>query len=168
MVSLKDGFGDYLMSENKISAFLEIANVLAKLSPCPRAKVGAVVFRPDRWSPLTSAYNGTPRKSDKKLCGGDCCERDALGIVSGRDTQIGCHHAEFNAIANAAYEGVKLEAAWMLCTAPPCVMCAKLIHHSGIQKVIYTNTMPDRWKYLEGIAYLQANKVLLEEIKENI
>jgi tRNA(Arg) A34 adenosine deaminase TadA len=47
-------------------------------------------------------------------------------------------------------------------------MCAKLIHHSGIQKVIYTNTMPDRWKYLEGIAYLQANKVLLEEIKENI
>ena len=156
------------MSENKISAFLEIANILANLSPCPRAKVGAVVFRSDRWSPLTSAYNGTPRKSDKKLCGGDCCERDTLSIPSGRDTQIGCHHAEFNAIANAAYEGVKLEGAWMLCTAPPCVMCAKLFFNDAAATEIYTNTMPDRWKYLEGIAYLNANGVLLEEIKQNV
>ena len=148
----------------KLSAYVDIAKTLAQLSPCPRAKVGAVIIRPDRWSPLSSAFNGTPRKSDKKLCGGDCCERDIQNIPSGRDVQIGCHHAETNAIANAAYEGVSLKGSWLVCTAPPCLMCAKMIHHAGIEQVFFTNLMPERWTYSDGVNYLKENGVLLQEL----
>ena len=147
----------------KIEAYFEIAKTLSLLSPCPRAKVGAIIIRPDRWSPLSSAFNGTPRKSNKKLCGGDCCERDTRNIPSGRDTQIGCHHAEVNAIANAAFEGVKLEGSWMICTAPPCLMCAKMIHHAGIEQVFFVNTNPERWGALEGVVYLEENNVIVIE-----
>jgi len=149
----------------KLNAYIDIAKTLAALSPCPRAKVGAVIIRPDRWSPLSSAFNGTPRKSDKKLCGGDCCERDTLKVPSGRDTQIGCHHAETNAIANAAFEGVRLEGSWLVCTAPPCLMCSKIIHHSGIEKVFYVNLQPERWTYLDGVEYLIENGVAVEHIE---
>jgi dCMP deaminase len=148
----------------KLTAYLEIAKTLSELSPCPRAKVGAVILRPDRWSPLSSAFNGTPRKSDKKLCGGDCCERDTQNIPSGRDVQIGCHHAETNAIANAAYEGVSLKGSWLVCTAPPCLMCAKMIHHAGIEQVFFTNLMPDRWTYSDGVDYLKENGVVVQEL----
>lgn len=144
---------------DKHQTYMDIARSLSQLSPCPRAKVGAIIIRPDRWSPLSSAFNGTPRKSTKKLCGGDCCERDQKQIPSGRDTQIGCHHAEINAIANAAFEGVKLEDSWMFCTAPPCLMCAKMIHHAGIAKVFFENTNPDRWGTMEGVEYLRDNSV---------
>jgi dCMP deaminase len=149
---------------DKLNAYLEITKTLSQLSPCPRAKVGAVIIRPDRWSPLASGFNGTPRKSDKKLCGGHRCERDRFCIPSGRDTQIGCHHAEINAISNAAFEGVRLEGSWLICTAPPCLMCAKMIHHSGIAKVIYENTNPERWGEMEGVGYLRENNVEVSEI----
>jgi dCMP deaminase len=148
----------------KLEAYIEISRTLAKLSPCPRAKVGAVIIRPERWSPLSTGFNGTPRKSDKKLCGGDCCERDKLEIPSGRDTQIGCHHAEMNAISNAAFEGVRLEGSWLICTAPPCLMCAKMIHHAGIDKVFYTNSNPERWLTGDGLSYLHENNVSVEKI----
>ncbi len=148
----------------KLTAYLEIAKTLSELSPCPRAKVGAVIIRPDRWSPLSSAFNGTPRKSEKKLCGGDCCERDAQKIPSGRDVQIGCHHAETNAIANAAYEGVSLKGSWLICTAPPCLMCSKMIHHAGIEKVFFTNLLPTRWTYSDGVDYLKENGLEVVEI----
>ncbi len=151
----------------KIHAYLEIARTLSRLSPCPRASVGAVLLRPDRWSPLASGFNGAPRKSDKRLCGGECCDRDRLSIPSGRDTQIGCHHAELNAISNAAFEGVRLEGAWLVCTAPPCLMCAKAIHHSGIAKVLYENSNPERWGIMEGVSYLTENNVEVINLPRN-
>ena len=149
---------------DKLEAYLEIANILAKLSPCPRAKVGAVIIRPIRWSPLSTGFNGPPRRSAKALCGGECCERDAQEIVSGRDTQIGCHHAEINAISNAAFEGVRLEGSWLICTAPPCLMCAKMIHHAGIERVFYTNQYPDRWLDGAGLQYLLENNVIIDKM----
>ena len=50
--------------------------------------------------------------------------------------EIGCHHAEMNVICNAAAGGVPTRGAWLLVTGEPCLMCAKLIHHAGITKVI--------------------------------
>jgi dCMP deaminase len=149
---------------DKLEAYVQICNILSQLSPCPRAKVGAVIIRPERWSPLSTGFNGTPRKSNKKLCGGDCCERDERKIPSGRDTQIGCHHAEINAISNAAFEGVRLEGSWLICTAPPCLMCAKMIHHAGIEKVFYTNSNPERWISSDGLDYLRENSIIIENI----
>ena len=57
-------------------------------------------------------------------------------IRSGTRYEVGCHHAEMNVITNAAARGVATAGAWLIVTGEPCVLCAKLIHHAGIVKVI--------------------------------
>jgi dCMP deaminase len=123
--------------------YLDIAMTISEQSPCTRARVGAVVFREDRKTMLSTGYNGQARKSDKLLCGGLCCDRDRLQIQSGDRIEIGCIHAEMNAISNAVYEGIALAGASIVVTAPPCLICAKLIVQSGIKRVYYRGG--DRW-----------------------
>lgn len=100
-------------------------------------------------------YNGGPRGGGD-LCGGDHCERDRLGVVSGTRIEIGCVHAEMNVIANAAANGVATRGAWLIVNGEPCKMCAKLIHHSGIARVIVVGG-----GYLgdNGVDYLRAHGV---------
>lgn len=57
-------------------------------------------------------------------------------VRSGTRMEMGCHHAESNVIANAAANGVSTRGAWLIVTGEPCRMCAKLIHHAGIQCVV--------------------------------
>jgi len=80
---------------------LRICISVAQLSNCPRGKVGAVLIDPDTYSIVADGYNGGPRGGGK-LCGGKVCNRDQGQVKSGTQIQIGCHHAEMNALANAA------------------------------------------------------------------
>jgi deoxycytidylate deaminase len=57
-------------------------------------------------------------------------------IPSGTRMEVGCHHAEMNVICNAAATGVTCQGAWLIVTGEPCILCAKLIHHAGIVKVL--------------------------------
>jgi len=57
-------------------------------------------------------------------------------IKSGTELQVGCHHAEMNVICNAAASTISTAGAWLVITGEPCLMCAKLLHHAGITKVI--------------------------------
>lgn len=57
-------------------------------------------------------------------------------IETGTHYEIGCHHAEMNVITNAAARGVSCDGAWLILNQEPCILCAKLIHHAGIKKVI--------------------------------
>ncbi len=57
-------------------------------------------------------------------------------IPSGTRLERGCHHAEMNVVCNAAANGVKTEGAWLIVTGEPCLMCSKILHHAGIQKVL--------------------------------
>lgn len=57
-------------------------------------------------------------------------------IRSGTQVEVGCVHAEMNVICNCAHDGVPTKGAWLLVTGEPCLMCAKLIHHAGIVKVL--------------------------------
>ena len=41
-----------------------------------------------------------------------------------------------NLICNSAANGVKTNHAWLIVTGEPCMMCAKLIHHAGISRVV--------------------------------
>ena len=140
--------------KDKDKAFLEIAQIMSKLSPCSRAKVGAVIVKGD--VPIISSFNGIARKQSG-LCGGADCLRDRCQIASGSESQIGCHHAEFNAIANAARCGIATDGCSIYVTAPPCLMCAKLIHHAGIKSVVYENKS-DRW-ISTGEEYLSTNGI---------
>jgi deoxycytidylate deaminase len=83
--------------------------------------------------------------------------RDYPPIASGERTEVGCHHAEANAIANAARRGTPLEGAAIVVTGEPCLSCAKLIHHVGIVEVFCV-----KGGYAgggAGVKYLQQNKV---------
>ena len=132
---------------------LEGARLLSKMSSCPRGQVGAVIFDPVSYVIIADGYNGPPRKGGN-LCGGKECIRKC---PSGTQIQIGCHHAEMNAICNAARQGASTIGAAIAITCEPCLLCAKLIHHAGIELVIYDS----KGYSPEGVEYLKSNGVEL-------
>ena len=103
-------------------------------------------------------YNGGPRGGGD-LCGGDICLRDTEQVVSGTRVEVGCHHAEMNVVCNAAANGVSTKEAWMIVTGEPCMMCAKLIHHSGISQVIVVD---GGFGGANGIDYLEQHGVMVQ------
>lgn len=130
---------------------------LAKASNCPRRGVGALLLDPVRNVVLMDGYNGGPRGGGH-LCGGDECLRDTMSIESGTRLEVGCHHAEMNVICNAAAAGVSTAGAWIIVQCEPCLMCAKLIHHAGVTKVIVTSQ-----DYRgDGVEYLGQNGIEVE------
>lgn len=130
------------------------ARQLESMSPCTRAAVGAVIFDPATYTVIADGYNGSPRGAGP-LCGGDVCTRSELKIASGTRCEVGCHHAEANACANAASAGAATRGAHMAVTCEPCLMCAKFIHHAQIKRVYYT----PRGYSPEGVDYLSRHGV---------
>jgi len=147
------------MKEKHLKVRLAQLQQLAEVSSCPRGKVAAMLINPDRNTVLADGYNGPPR-GPSKLCRGASCHRNTLNIPSGKNIEIGCHHAEMNVICNAAASGTATEGTWMLTNVLPCLMCAKLIHHAGIVKVI---TISNSYKGGSlGPDYLERNSIALE------
>jgi deoxycytidylate deaminase len=84
-------------------------------------------------------------------------------IETGTRMERGCHHAEMNVICNAAASGITCSGAWLIVLAEPCVMCAKMIHHAGIEKVVLVGG-----GYLggrAGVEYLLEHGVKVQEIE---
>ena len=144
------------MTNKHIKARARICLEIAKLSNCPRATVGAVIIDPATYSILADGYNGGPRGAPGSLCGGDTCTRSCEKVASGTQIQVGCHHAEMNALANAGRSGVKTLGMSMIISFEPCLMCAKLIHHFGIGHVYVTD---GTYSTREGVEYLVKNGV---------
>lgn len=152
------------MKQKHIDIRVEQCLILAKASNCPRQQFGALLLDPKRNVVLMDGYNGGPRGGGR-LCGGEVCLRDELKIEGsvGSNNDIGCHHAELNVVCNAAANGVATMGAWMICNGEPCIMCAKIIHHSGIKKlIVVAGGYGDK---AGGIAYLQQNKVEVQLYK---
>lgn len=143
------------MQEKHIRIRVEQCLTLAKASNCPRRKFGALLLDPTRNVILMDGYNGGPRGGGH-LCGGEVCLRDTMGIPSGTRMEIGCHHAEMNVICNAAAGGVATRGAWLLVTGEPCMMCAKMIHHAGITRVLVVS---GGYAGENGVDYLNAHGV---------
>ncbi|MGV3697139.1 deoxycytidylate deaminase [Flavobacterium sp.] len=110
-------------------AYLRIATEWGKLSYCQRKKVGAIVVR-DRMI-ISDGYNGTPSGFE------NCCE-DEEGL-----TKWYVLHAEANAISKVARSTQTCENATLYITLSPCKECSKLIHQSGIKRVVYQNGYHD-------------------------
>jgi deoxycytidylate deaminase len=84
-------------------------------------------------------------------------------IQPGQRMEIGCHHAEMNVICNAAANGIATAGAWLIVTGEPCLLCAKLVHHAGITKVLCV-----RGGYVggdAGPAYLTQHGVEVEYVE---
>jgi len=110
-------------------AYLRIAAEWSKLSYCKRKQVGAIIVR-DRMI-ISDGYNGTPSGFE------NCCE-DHEGL-----TQWYVLHAEANAILKVARSTQSCDNATLYITLSPCKECSKLIHQSGIKRVVYQNCYRD-------------------------
>ncbi len=143
------------MKEKHIRIRIQQCLTLAEASNCPRRKFGALLLDPRRNVVLMDGYNGGPRGGGA-LCGGHTCLRDDLGVVSGTRMEVGCHHAEMNIICNCAAHGVPTSGAWLIINGEPCVLCAKLIHHAGIVRVMVVG---GGYAGENGLTYLQDHGV---------
>ena len=106
--------------------FLNVAEQVATRSTCDRKHVGAVIVR-DK-TILSTGYNGSLR-------GAPHC--DELGHDMENGHCVRTVHAEANAVAQAAKNGVRLADADIYVTASPCLTCFKLVANAGIQTVYY-------------------------------
>ena len=148
------------MKEKHIRIRIEQCLALAKASNCTRRQFGALLLDPKRNVILMDGYNGGPRGGGQ-LCGGTVCLRDTMNVTSGTRMEIGCHHAEMNVICNSAANGVSTQDAWLIVTGEPCMMCAKLIHHSGIQRVIVVS---EGYAGANGVSYLEDHGVEVQGV----
>lgn len=106
--------------------FIPLAQAVAALSKDPRTKVGALVIDRDS-NILSTGYNGFPRGVQ------DLPERYADREIKLTLTS----HAEANAIAQAARNGIRLLGSRLLVTSLfPCSNCAKLIIQAGIIEIL--------------------------------
>lgn len=148
------------MKDKHVAIRIEQCLALAKASNCPRRKFGALLVDPTRNVVLMDGYNGGPRGGGR-LCGGETCLRDDLGVRSGERMEIGCHHAEMNVVCNAAANGVPTRGAWLIVTGEPCAMCAKMLHHAGIARVL---VVEGGYLGANGVHYLRDHGVEVQSV----
>ena len=106
--------------------FMNIAQVVASRSTCPRKFVGAVIVR-DR-TILSTGYNGSIR-------GMPHCDDVGHDIDHGHC--VATIHAEANAILQAAKNGSMIDGAELYTTASPCWTCFKQIANAGVRRIVY-------------------------------
>jgi dCMP deaminase len=120
------------------TAYLKMAREWGALSYCKRKQVGAIMVK-ERMI-ISDGYNGTPSGFE------NFCE-DEEGY-----TKWYVLHAEANAISKVASSTHSCKGATLYITLSPCKECSKLIHQSGIKRVVYANAHKD----LSGIKFLEA------------
>jgi dCMP deaminase len=132
-------------------AYLRIAKEWGQLSYCQRKKVGAIIVK-DKMI-ISDGYNGTPSGFE------NCCEDEE------NNTKWYVLHAEANAISKVARSTQSCEGATLYITLSPCKDCSKLIHQSGIKRVVYHQ----EYKDCSGLDFLRKAGVevdLIEDLKQ--
>lgn len=138
--------------------FLTITRQVAERSTCPRAKVGAVIVRDKNI--LATGYNGAPAGLPH------CTDVGCLVYQSRTPTgeiEENCYrtiHAEINAIAQAAKNGVSIRGADIYVTHTPCIHCLKVLINTGIKGIFYEK----EYKLHTVQELLQAADVVLQKV----
>lgn len=127
-------------------AYLRMAEEWGKLSYCERKQVGAIIVK-DRMI-ISDGYNGTPTGFE------NFCEDDE-GY-----TKWYVLHAEANAISKVASSTQSCHDSTLYITLSPCRECSKLIHQSGIKRVVYQKAYKDD----SGLKFLRKAGVELEHL----
>ena len=129
-------------------AYLKMAKTWGELSYCKRKKVGALIVK-DRMI-ISDGYNGTPSGFE------NVCEDDE------NYTKWYVLHAEANAILKVAASTQSCKGATLYITLSPCKECSKLIHQSGLIRVVYSKIYKDT----SGLDFLKRAGVILAFIPE--
>ena len=111
---------------------MEKARLIARRSTCRRKQVGAILVR--NWREIASGYVGAPS-------GFGHCSQQNCSLHKPCTRTV---HAEANAIAWSAREGIPTFGSAMYTTLSPCNECAKLIINAGIQSVIFDELYRDQ------------------------
>jgi len=137
--------------------FMKIAEQVATRSTCDRKHIGAVIVR-DR-TILSTGYNGSLRRAAH-------CDDAGHDIDNGHCVRT--VHAEANAVAQAAKNGVAINDSELYVTASPCLACFKLIVNCGIKviyyKEIYKNERITSYAKEIGVTLIYMGKGDLERI----
>jgi dCMP deaminase len=128
------------------SAYLKMANTWGELSHCERKKVGALIVK-NRMI-ISDGYNGTPTGFE------NVCEDEE------HYTKWYVLHAEANAILKVAASTQSCVGATLYITLSPCRECSKLIHQSGIKRVVYAKAYKDT----SGLTFLDKAGVILTHL----
>ena len=126
------------MRPNWSDYFMILAKVAASRSVCNSRPVGCVLVKDNQV--ISTGYNGPPpqSKSCTELGGKGYCHRRALGVsVAQKQDACRASHAEINAIAMAAKQGISVKGATLYITLNPCLVCLKTLRVAGIKNVIY-------------------------------
>ena len=145
-------------NQKKPFVFMEVAKLIAELSTCERKYVGAVIVRNGRC--ISWGYNGAPPGQphcEENFHGWDNSWEIASAPEADREDMIrqtrqlleehGCRnatHAEANALAFAAREGISTDGGTLFVTVSPCESCSRLIIAAGITAVYYHEEYRDR------------------------
>ena len=118
-------------------AYLRMAQTWGELSHCKRKKVGALIVK-DKMI-ISDGYNGTPSGFE------NACEDDD------NYTKWYVLHAEANAILKVAGSTQSCKGSTLYITLSPCKECSKLIHQSGIVRLVYSK----KYKDSSGLEFLE-------------
>ena len=123
--------------------YMRMAEELAKRSTCARNQVGSVIASGDLTQVLGIGYNGNARGLP------NACD----GTEPGR---CGCIHSEANALIKA---GAQTPGKVMFVTVSPCVMCAKMVVNSNVDRVFFRTAYRDP----AGVEVLRRGGVVVEQ-----
>jgi dCMP deaminase len=129
--------------------FSELAQLIAKRSPCERLHVGCVLVKDNHV--IATGYNGFLPGSPHVSIMYDNHEQATV-------------HAEQNAIADCAKRGVGTDGAIAYITHCPCINCYKILVASGIRHIYYLDDYkndPLIWRLLRYMSV----KVNIEKIE---
>ena len=133
-----------------IDMFFDMCDVISSKSKDPSTKVGCVIVS-DNNSVISTGFNGFPIGVEDSLTDTNCDETKISKRYKRPEKYYWTAHAEENAIAFAARNGVSTNGATLYVNRMiPCTRCTRLIIQSGIKKVIVLVDVPNetskRWE----------------------
>ena len=144
-----------IIRRTRESVFMEMAQILALRGTCDRKQVGAIITHAGR--AVSWGYNGAPPGAPH------CDEVNHGWGPTYSDLPEGCRnaiHAEANALAFAAREGISTDRTVLYVTLSPCLNCSQLLIAAGIRQVWYNEKYRDE----SGIELLVLTGVGVDQI----
>jgi dCMP deaminase len=144
---------------NKLKTyFVNVLREVSKLSTCASKQVGCIVIRENRI--VATGYNGVPS-------GHDHCNTLFATTFDRDEHHEWAHenelHAEQNAVAFCAKNGISMRDCTVLVSISPCIHCAKLLINTGVKKVVYIEKYD---KCVSGIDMLNKSNIVCCPIEE--
>ncbi|MBW2997437.1 AAA family ATPase [Candidatus Woesearchaeota archaeon] len=114
--------------------FMGIVDAVSKRATCDRGRTAVVIVKNKRM--LATGYVGSPMGLPH--CDNVGHKMKKIIHEDGRISQhcVRTNHAEINAVALAARNGVSIDGATLYCKLAPCYTCAKMIINAGIRRIV--------------------------------